>query len=185
MDNAKDLMAIIDGCLAGEQQAWAEFYRHFGRVAKGLLYRWGGFSDTEIQDLIQEIMLRLYKGGLAQFKGTTIYEFLAYYKTIILNAARTYGQKRGRPPVNHKSDFRFAGNMPNNADFSDQLEVWDAVRAWLLSLPPQEREIILLKLQGLKNREISQRLKIPQGTVESKYFRLLERLRRTMEPDEC
>lgn len=179
MERGKDLMRVINACQSGEKQAWAEFYRHFGRVAQGLLRRQGEFSAAELEDLIQEIMLRLYRGGLAQFKGTTIYEFLAYFKTIVLNTARTYWQShRNRKAAYANLTEQIRSSSAAAIPFTDQVEIWESLRALLLSLPRIDREIILMKLQGLKNREISHRLAIPQGTVESKYFRTLERLRR-------
>lgn len=186
MHNPQDLMKVINACLAGQEKAWAEFYAHFGRVAQGLLCRQGEFSNAELQDLVQEIMLRMYRGGLAQFKGATVYEFLAYFKKMVLNTARTYWQQnRTRKASLRKLEEQTNLNTPPTHGFPEQLEIWGSIRSLLLSLPQQDREIILLKLQGLKNREISQQLGIPQGTMESRFFRTLERLRRQLiEPGE-
>ncbi|HEU4433076.1 MAG TPA: sigma factor, partial [Pyrinomonadaceae bacterium] len=55
--------ALICACIAGQAAAWEEFMRRYHRLIAGVVFRttqkWGESSPATIDDLIQEIYLKL------------------------------------------------------------------------------------------------------------------------------
>jgi RNA polymerase sigma-70 factor (ECF subfamily) len=65
-----------------------------------------------------------------------------------------------------------------------QQEIQKRVRSLLAELPCRDREIIVMRhLEGMSVREIASILEIPEGTVKSRHFRILESLRRVLSED--
>ena len=77
-----------------------------------------------------------------------------------------------------------SGNTVDIADESQSPETLleqkltrEAVRRGLDSLPPEQRQILLLReIQGLSYEEIAQVLELETGTVKSRIFRARKRL---------
>ena len=91
-----DMQSVVRGCLSGNETAWTAFFTEYASIAMNILNRrLGDLSLDEKEDIIQNTFSKLLKGGLKNFRGSTMYEFLAYFKRIVMNEALTY-LKSGR-----------------------------------------------------------------------------------------
>src|ERR1044071_839120 len=52
--------SLVERCLSGDDAAWEELIRLHTRRVYGLCYRFTG-SDSEAQDLTQEVFLRVFR----------------------------------------------------------------------------------------------------------------------------
>ncbi len=181
---------IIQRCLAGDEEAWNTFHREYSGIALAFL-RWK-FPSTadDHDDIIQRAFTNLVSSGLRNFKGTTKYEFLTYFKTIVKNEALRCieDQKRRRAGSLHNEQSESedgspmldipdpdAGARPDRR--AEAREMLTFLSKTLKEYTLIDQEVYLLKLRGRMDKEISAILDIPMGTVAVKYARIKSRLR--------
>ena len=74
-------------------------------------------------------------------------------------------------------EFEIADESQSPETLLEQKLTREAVRRGLDSLPPEQRQILLLReIQGLSYEEIAQVLELESGTVKSRIFRARKRL---------
>jgi len=90
-------LSLIGGCIAGDGPSWEAFFSEYFSIATQLLnHRYPSFTPAENDDIIQNVFMKLSRGGLKNFKGTTGYEFIAYFKQITKNEAFTWLKQKNR-----------------------------------------------------------------------------------------
>lgn len=139
----------------------------------------------QVEDLAQEVFLRAYR-SLGSFKGeSTFYTWL--YK-IALNTCRNYYRSLGRRPEGSIVDGEsLLENMESPVSSPERealrAELWDSIRTSLESLPPEQREaVVLCDLEGLSYDEMATVIGIPVGTVRSRVFRGRRALQQQLAP---
>ncbi len=187
---AEDVIHIIHRCLAGDEEAWNAFHREYSRIAIALLrWKFPVIIDNH-DDIVQRTFTNLISFGLKNFKGTTKYEFLPYFKTIVRNEALRCidDQKRRRTDSLHNDHVESEGGSavfdipdPDSGARPDRkVEAKELVTFLAKTLKEYaliDQEVYLLKLRGHMDREISAILDIPMGTVAVKYARIKNKLR--------
>ena len=189
----EDVILVIEKCIRGEERAWNTFVKEFGSMANNILRK---FSDRAYQDresIIQNTFIKLFKGGLIDFKGSTKYEFFKYFKKIVINEAISYLKSEGRDKkdVSLNGEVKVNGEegsegsslydlflIPNQDSHSgpesaaEEKEALDMIKKVMEGFPLLDQQIFWMKLQGYKDEEIKKILHIPLGTVASKYSRI-------------
>ena len=154
--------------------ALTELYSRHGRVAYGLAYRILR-DDALAQDAVQEAFLGVWRGA-ARFtaekaKPTTWLLTLVHRRAVDL--VRREERRRAEPlePEHDAADVA----APDQAE---QIARRETVRAALRTLPPEQREAIeLAYYAGYTQSELAERLGQPIGTIKSRMFSGLARLR--------
>jgi len=187
------MQSVMAGCLSGNETAWSAFFTEYAPIAMNILsHRLGDLSLDEKEDIIQNTFSKLLKGGLKNFRGSTRYEFLAYFRRIVLNEALTY-LKYGRE---WKDTASLDQERDRDQPESPQLEVHDGnpeayagakkheqlqiITTVLEGSPVETKQVVLMKMEGYKDREIADILGISPGTVASKYSRIKERVKKLL-----
>ena len=137
------------------------------------------------EDLAQEGFRRAYR-SLGGFRGQS--SFYTWLYKIALNACRNYYRTMGRRPEGSAVDseglldsLESSNPDPESADFRS--ETLEAVKGSLESLPPEQREaVVLCDLEGLSYEEMAAVIGIPVGTVRSRVFRGRRALQRRLQP---
>lgn len=142
------------------------------------LARWLTGNDHDAQDVVQEAYLRAcqFFGG---FRGT---DGRAWLLTIVRNTCYTWLQ-RNRPRHSSVPFDEEQHGIPEETppDPLEQAEDRSALRRALEALPPEFREVVVLReLEGLSYREIASVAGIAVGTVMSRLARARERLQRRL-----
>ena len=188
-----DMQSVVRGCLSGNGTAWSAFFTEYAPIAMNILsHRLGDLSLDEKEDIIQNTFSKLLKGGLKNFRGSTRYEFLAYFRRIVLNEALTY-LKYGRE---WKDTASLDQERDRDQPESPQLEVHDGnpeayagakkheqlqiITTVLEGSPVETKQVVLMKMEGYKDREIADILGISPGTVASKYSRIKEKVKKLL-----
>jgi len=186
----EDVILIIKRCLAGEEEAWNAFHREYSGIAMAFLrWKFPAIADDH-DDIIQKVFTNLLTSGLKNFRGTTKYEFLSYFKAVVRNEALSCIEDRKRrgagslqneqsesedgPPMLEIPDPD-AGSHPDRK--AEAREMVTLLAKALKEYALVDQEIYLLKLRGHMDKEISAILDIPMGTVAVKYSRIKSRLR--------
>src|SRR5882724_8251427 len=105
-DQDEKLLSVIDGCLNGKEGAWHIFVSHYGKVVRGCLLGFFRGNAEKIDDVTQQVFIKLWKAGLRDFRGTNRYQFLTYLKLITINEAKTYLRSTAR----HNREVSFSQN---------------------------------------------------------------------------
>ncbi len=159
---------LIQRCRLGDSLAWEHLVEKFQRRIFGLALTYV-HNREEARDLAQEIFVRVFN-GLNQFKDDQAFVpwLLAMGRNCCIDRIRRL-----------KVRNRYHTDMPEQAEFADpsdsphdDLETSGRNKTLYKAidgLSEQSREMIMLKdIQGLKFREISSMLGIPEGTVKSR-----------------
>ncbi len=69
----KELLALINACLQGSEEAWHLFISQYGKVVRGCLAGFFRGDAPKIDDVTQQVCIKLWKAGLKDFRGTNRY----------------------------------------------------------------------------------------------------------------
>jgi len=182
-----DDLKIIESCLLGNTQMFSRLIDNYKNMVYNLAYRMSNNSH-EAEDISQEAFLRAYQ-SLAHFNPS--YKFSTWLYQITLNIIRDKFKKKELKPASldtpietDDSEFypQLADSTNNPEQIMAQKEDTQAIQQAILSLPLKYREVIALRhLQDLSYIEISNILKLPQGTVKVRLYRAREQLRKILE----
>ncbi|MGA3175642.1 MAG: RNA polymerase sigma factor [Syntrophorhabdales bacterium] len=184
----EDVQSVIQGCLSADGAAWNSFFSEYAPMAMNLLGRMAdALSIEEKEDIVQNTFSKLLKGGLKNFRGTTRYEFFAYFKKIVINEARTYLKSekewKNKLSFDEEGDRDLDGaqlatdrdqEVYGGAKRDEQLQI---IKTVLEGSPLEARQVLIMKMEGYKDREIADILGISLGTVASRYARIRERIK--------
>lgn len=191
-----DVVSIIVRCLAGDEKAWKTFVKDFTSMGKNILQHSFELSAPAQEDIIQNVFVKLVGGGLKNFRGASQYEFLKYFKTIVMNEARSHisSEHRRRDTVQLNGELTPKAGKDGEEGLALMDTIHDPYRGsrpdWVIesrdllekvfgilgTYPLSDREVFLLKIKGYKDEEVKEILRIPLGTVASKYSRMKARI---------
>jgi RNA polymerase sigma-70 factor (ECF subfamily) len=165
--------ALIQRCLAGDQDAWAQIVRQHWRKVFNIAYKFTGKHD-EAEDLTQDVFLKI-------FKSLDTVDRRANFQTWLVSVSRNLcidhyrSVRKERETIDRDVD---AGELtPAAVTISPIAALEQADRVTLLKkalafLPPTLRSAVLLRdIQELSYQEIADRLQLPEGTVKSRINR--------------
>jgi RNA polymerase sigma factor (sigma-70 family) len=168
---------LVRQCIEGtDRQSFRLLYRrHQGKVRQ-IIYQLG--DPTSLDDLVQEVFLRAWK-GLPKFRQSS--QFSTWLYRIAWNVAsdrrQTLAQERSRLQT-------IGENISTQHDDPDmmQLHYQDLVRKGLSLLSEDHRSVLILHdLEELPQKEVAEILKIPIGTVKSRLFHARSGMRKFLE----
>lgn len=146
-----------------------------GRVA-GLYAR----GAAERADLAQEIWFGVWR-ALPGFRGE------CSERTFVFRIAHNRGISHSMARRRDHIELDEAGELADRAPGPEALTEQEQVRARLMAavreLPPNLREPVALKLEGLADREIAEVLGITENNTAVRLTRARAELRKLMEPD--
>jgi RNA polymerase sigma-70 factor (ECF subfamily) len=167
--------SLVARCLAGEDTAWEEMVKTHTRRVYALCYRFTG-SDSEAQDLTQEVFLRVFR-SLKSFRageGTFGVWLARLARNLLIDHYRRTRQERLTEPI--EDQLAVLEERRQMGGRTDSLltgrEASEVLQAALRKLSPELRETLILRdLEEMEYREIAQVLKVPEGTVKSRLNR--------------
>jgi RNA polymerase sigma-70 factor, ECF subfamily len=167
--------ALLSLVASSDDQALAELYDRFGRVAYGLALRILR-DETLAQDAVQEAFLAVWRSAdrfLAErAKASTWILTLVHRRAVDL--VRREDRRRGEP-LERAPEPAAPATVEDEATLGFQRRL---VQEALRQLPPEQRQALELGYYGgLTQSELADRLGEPLGTIKSRMFTGLSRLR--------
>jgi RNA polymerase sigma-70 factor, ECF subfamily len=176
------LAKLVRQCTAGDSQAWQQLVAAQHRRIYAICYRFTG-SGNDAEDLTQEVFLKLYK-NLASFdtqKGSFQTWITTLARNLLVDHFRRTRLERASDSLDATFDGeedgptmadRLADPRPSQEHHVAGLELKVRVQHALKQLSPELREAVILRdLEDMDYKEISQVLRIPEGTVKSRISR--------------
>ena len=172
--------AVLALIVRADDQALAELYRRFGRLAYGLAFRILR-DDALAQDAVQEAFLGVWRAAgrftAERSKPSTWLLTLVHRRAVDLVRRE---ERRRTEPLQPESEFAGA----EAADEAELATRRQTIREALRQLPSEQREAIELAYYGgYTQSELAERLGQPLGTIKSRMFTGLARLRDTLGED--
>ena len=172
--------AVLALIARADDQALAELYRRFGRLAYGLAFRILR-DDALAQDAVQEAFLGVWRAAgrftAERSKPSTWLLTLVHRRAVDLVRRE---ERRRTEPLQPESEFA-GGEAADEAEIATRRQT---IREALRQLPSEQREAIELAYYGgYTQSELAERLGQPLGTIKSRMFTGLARLRDTLGED--
>lgn len=174
--------AIVRKVLDGDANAFETLVLEYEKNVYNIALRMTGNSE-DAADMTQEAFIKAYN-SLQAFRGDS--KFSVWLYRIVSNVCLDFLRSKNRRPTVSLSveDDDGEDTQLDVADESQSPELLldrkltrESVRRGLDSLPPDYRQILLLReIQGLSYDEIAQALGLEVGTVKSRIFRARKRL---------
>ncbi|MDP1570263.1 MAG: RNA polymerase sigma factor [Vicinamibacterales bacterium] len=165
--------ALIQRCLAGDQDAWGEIVRLHWRKVFNVAYKFTGKHD-EAEDLTQDVFVKI-------FRSLHTFDQRANFQTWLISVSRNLcidhyrSVRKERETIDRGVDPNELTPVSSTTSPFAALEQRDRVvllRQALEELAPTLRTAVMLRdIQELSYQEIAERLDLPEGTVKSRINR--------------
>jgi RNA polymerase sigma factor (sigma-70 family) len=165
---------LLEAIAGGDERALGVLYDRFGRVAYGVALR--VLRDRALaEDAVQEAFLAIWRSAeryrLERAKPSTWILTLVHRRAVDL--VRREDRRRAEPLDDPPEAA--GGEVPEEAALRERRL---AVQSALAQLPADQREALELAYYGgYTQSEVAERLDVPLGTVKSRMFAGLTRLR--------
>ena len=168
-----------------EPQAFDDLYSKY----QTSVYRFAYYlvqNRGEADDLFQETWLRVAQHFQ---KIQNVRDFRAWIFAIASNLHRDVLRKKRIRRLFSKQTPRFSEQKNNDSNelsvseesTEDHMQMRMGIRRALAQLPARQSQIFILKeIEGFKHSEISEILRIPEGTVKSLMHRAVKKLQREL-----
>jgi RNA polymerase sigma factor (sigma-70 family) len=167
--------ALLSLIASSDEAALAELYDRFGGVAYGLALRIVR-DETLAQDAVQEAFLAVWRTAdrfLAERARASTWVLTLVHRRAV-DLVRREDRRRG-DPLESAPEPSAAQTVDEEAELGFRRRV---VQEALRRLPPDQRQALELGYYGgLTQSEVAERLGQPLGTVKSRMFTGLARLR--------
>ena len=174
--------AVIQAVLDGDVNAYEALVKENEKNVYNLALRMTGNSE-DAADMAQEAFIKAYN-SLTAFRGDS--KFSVWLYRIVSNVCLDFLRSRSRKQTvslstenddGEEVELDSADETHSPEPLLDRSLTRDAVRRGLAALPPDHREILLLReIQGLSYEEIADVLGLEAGTVKSRIFRARKKL---------
>ena len=177
---------LVERALAGDGDAFGEVVRRWERKIYALAYGITG-SVEEARDAAQETFIAAYR-NLQGFRGEA--KVSSWLHRIAVNQCLTRQHRaRVRAETALEAEAEKAGGLSLPADAgasparaAESRERAEAVRRAVASLPPELREVVLMKeFEEMTFQEIADALRLPLSTVKGRLYTALGQLRLRLE----
>jgi RNA polymerase sigma-70 factor (ECF subfamily) len=164
---------LIQRCLAGDQDAWADIVRQYRRRIYSVAYKFTG-NHEEAEDLTQDIFIKV-------FRALHTFDRRANFQTWLISVSRNMcidhyrSVRKERETINrdiNADDLSPVADGPAADALVEQQGQAVLLRRALAALPdPLKTAVTMRDLQDLSYQEIAERLRVPEGTVKSRINR--------------
>jgi len=169
-DRETELMLRVK---VGDRAAFEDLFHLYEKPLTNYLFRLSG-NRARSEDLLQDAFLRLWKAAPTYEPSAKVstYIFRIAHNLFLNDAAR----RREKALESMEAETRSDPSSDLN-----RRELQSQVQRAVESLPEGEREVLLLsEYNGFKYAETSEILGIPVGTVKSRMFSAVQRLKEAL-----
>ena len=181
---------FVSLCKKGDVDAFEELVRKHQKRMFNIAYRMMG-NYEEACEIVQDAFISAYR-SIKSFKGRA--KFSTWLYTIVINLSKNrlkqlktqlHREKYSidNPVLKNENPINVepATNEPSALERLEKKDIQQKVQGCINSLDDEFREVVVLRdIQGFSYDEISDLLKVPEGTVKSRLFRAREVLKDCM-----
>jgi RNA polymerase sigma-70 factor (ECF subfamily) len=187
LENDRDDLELHRRLSAGDRAAFDQLYRRYAGSAYGLAFRVTG-QQLLAQDVVHDAFLALWRAPEAYdpARGAFRTFFLSLVHHRAVDTVRREERLRRRTErASNLEPVRGEDVAEDVVEESFLSERRKGVREALLTLPPEQRQVVeLAYFGGLTQAVIAERLGIPIGTVKTRTLAAMRKLRRRLEQED-
>ncbi len=172
-------IAVIERIQAGDTEAFESLVMEYQSLVTGLLYRFAP-SRTDLEDLVQEAFLRVWK-GIPGWRPDR--PFVHWLKRVTVRTGLDFCSRQRRSPLARSETGMESLDHLASPDSTeeDPRESLEEARHLLSYLPPQDRALLtLLYLNEMPLAEVADHFGWSMANAKVKAFRARNRLRKTL-----
>jgi RNA polymerase sigma-70 factor (ECF subfamily) len=177
MDGHLPFAALQQRMRAGDEAAWAEFYRRYEPFLRRVARRWltpGLRRQADSSDVVHSVF-RITMQSLGGVTIETEAKMRAWLSAVLRHRISRLGRRSAGPGGGALESLQEAdGNpvaLPSPAEMAEQAEALHRLKDALDRLPHGEREAVLLReFDGLSYAEIAGRLERPTAEAARKLY---------------
>lgn len=165
---------LVERCLKGDRHCFRQLYQRHEQKVRATLYKLCGISHLD--DLVQEVFLRVWKGLKTWRKKS---QFSTWLYRITWNVATD--QRRAFAQQTRNMNTLQQESPTEPVVFTDlmQIHYQDLVQKGLEQLSLEHRAVLVLHdLEDVPQKEVANILNIPVGTVKSRLFHARDVIRK-------
>jgi RNA polymerase sigma factor (sigma-70 family) len=172
--------ALVALVARGDEDALAELYERIGRIAYGLALRVLR-DERHAEDAVQEAFLQVWRSA-ATFRAERA-KASTWVLTLVHRRAVDLVRREERRQADPLTDNAVLGPAPEQTEEAAWLRFErERVQTALKELPDVQREALELAYYGgFSQSELAERLGVPLGTIKSRMFAGLARLRELLD----
>ncbi|MEM9444012.1 MAG: RNA polymerase sigma factor [Verrucomicrobiota bacterium] len=183
----EELMLVVG---SGNESAFTELLSRHSGLVYGTVAKMMGIGDPEIEDVAQEVFVRVYRSA-PRYRPEA--KFTTWLFTITRNCVFTACRKRKRKrleirlldmvkPGQDIPEIEFEDKASDAREQMIQSEIEDAVNEKIAKLPEKQRyALILRQYHQLDYEEIAKTMQTSVSSVKSLLFRARDTLRKDLE----
>ncbi|NVM04800.1 MAG: sigma-70 family RNA polymerase sigma factor [Candidatus Helarchaeota archaeon] len=164
---------------AGSKEAYTELVKRYMKKAYSIAYQFVRNSE-DAKDLSQDVFIKIYQSISSFKKGR---KFFSWFYRILINHCINFKKKKSISGFNIEE---LKGYTNSNSTVESEIdkeinhsELKGAVHKAISKLPLKQRKVVILcEIEGFKQQEVSEILKISVGTVRSRLFYARKRLKK-------
>ena len=172
----------------GNKQAFELFVTEYQKKVYYYVYKYFN-NEEEVKDISQDIFIKIYK-NIKYFRedsnlNTWVYKIMHNTCT---DEYRKRSKRKGFLASFFQDDHQIESVVDTNPSanpesISDQNERQEELKNCVQSLPPRQRDIIIMKVwEELKIREIAAILDCSEGTIKANLFKAYKNLKKAYQP---
>jgi RNA polymerase sigma factor (sigma-70 family) len=166
-------LVLIRGCLHNDRKLQKQLYKKYFKAMYRICLSYSG-DRVEAKDILQEAFIKVFT-SLEKFNANGSLE--GWIRRIVTNTAIDYFRRRKR--VVFIDDFPDEPDEEERGSFSFQDLTKDIILYYIKQLPDGARVVFnLFAVEGLKHKEIAEKLQITEGTSKSQYKRARDLLKK-------
>ena len=168
---------LVKRCIAeNDHHSFRILYRRHQARVRQIIYQL--CDPTSLDDLVQEVFLRAWK-GLPKFRQSA--QFSTWLYRIAWNVASDRRQTLAQERSRFQTIAESIAIQHHDPDLL-QLDYQDLVQAGLRILSEDHRSVLVLHdLEELPQKEVAEILQVPIGTVKSRLFHARNGMRKFLE----
>ncbi len=172
----EDLKLLVDQAKKNNSEAIAKIYRQFYKR----IYQYCHFNlyhTQDAHDVSQEIFLKFWK-ALPRFSWQKGGSIQAFFYRIARNTIIDFNKKRKEISLEDIPEIPVPDMLLEKAVKADNAQ---QLHAALDKLDGTEKKILILRyFHNLSYKELSNKIKVREGTIRIKTYRSLQKLRKTL-----
>lgn len=169
-------VTLVEKAKQGDGGSFAELYEQIApSLYRTALYTLGSSHDAE--DVVSETFIEAFH-GVAKLRDNNA--FVPWMFRIL--SARCKRKIKSYIQGRNEFDLDSALDLDDGSNVGEEVSVRSDLLRAMEQLTAQEREIVVLAVvEGYTTKEVAQILRCPHGTISSKLFRTLKKLRKMIE----
>ncbi|MDY0201968.1 MAG: RNA polymerase sigma factor [Tenuifilaceae bacterium] len=157
---------LLKGCLENDRRLQKQLYQKYFKVMFQICLSYSG-DRTEAKDIMQDAFIKVFT-NLEKFDPANSLE--GWIRRIVTNTAIDYFRKRKR--LVFLDEFPDEPDEEERGTYTFQELTNDVILYHIKKLPDGARVVFnLFAVEGLKHKEIAEKLNITEGTSKSQYKR--------------